>query len=86
LAAIVAALTLFALWTLITSCIFISHNELEFRYGLKTRMVDLRVVKNIYVQGLFIIIDEGRIPRLTIPRIFSRERLLIDNMERGRRG
>ena len=83
LAAIFAGLALVAFWQLSTAFVLVRDHELRFRYGLKEKKTDLRNLNAIYVKGAFIILDEGSIPRLTIPRIFSQEKLMIERIQEG---
>jgi hypothetical protein len=65
------------LWKFVTAELRIQGDELRLKSGFKTRLVALKGVRNLYVKGFFIILDEGSIPRFVIPRIFAKETIIV---------
>lgn len=73
----------FGFWKLRTAYVVIDEHELRFKFGRKSVVADLRGVNQVIVKGAFIILDEGRIPRIAIPRVFSAESRMVDQIRQG---
>lgn len=81
-----AALSVTAILVFISTKIVISRGQLYFRCGLKKTAINLCEVQQILVKGFFIIVDNGKIPRFIIPRIFSKEHMLTKEMRASLKG
>lgn len=67
-----------SLWKTKTAYVLVENRVLYLKDGFKRQEVDLHNVKSVIVKGGYVILDEGKIPRVIIPRIFSDMKGLVE--------